>query len=66
VPAIGVKPCLHEGDITMASTIGQIISGVCIFAFFVGFIIYRHRQDLRAEERANASPPETAPTAQRV
>lgn len=36
----------------MESTVGQIIAGILIVASFVGFILYRHRQDLKAEQQA--------------
>lgn len=38
-------------------TFGQIVAGIVLFVFFIGFIYYRHRQDLRAEQRAKGTPP---------
>ncbi len=35
----------------MTATFGQIIAGICILAAFVGFIYYRHWQDLKAEQQ---------------
>lgn len=37
-------------------TFGQIVAGILLLAFFIGFIYFRHRQDLKAEERAKGTP----------